>query len=127
MTTEAVAKRLIQLCREGKNLEAIQELYADDVVSVEMMGDEKMPKEMKGKEAIIGKTTWWVENHEIHSGDVSEPLCCDAHFAIKLVYEVTPKTGDMAGKRMTINELGVYTVADGKVTHEQFFYHMPIH
>jgi hypothetical protein len=30
----------------------------------------------------------------------------------------------MAGKRMQVEEAGLYTVRDGKVVHEEFFYHM---
>ena len=30
----------------------------------------------------------------------------------------------MAGKRMTLDEAALYTVKDGKVVHEEFFYHM---
>jgi len=35
-----------------------------------------------------------------------------------------PKAGQMAGKRMTIDEAALYTVKDGKIVHEEFFYHM---
>jgi len=34
MNTEAIAKRLIELCREGKYEEAQRELYAEDAVSI---------------------------------------------------------------------------------------------
>jgi ketosteroid isomerase-like protein len=30
----------------------------------------------------------------------------------------------MAGKRMTLDEVGLYTVKDGKVVQEEFFYDM---
>jgi len=30
----------------------------------------------------------------------------------------------MAGKRFTMDEAGLYTVKDGKIVHEEFFYHM---
>ena len=35
MSTESVAKQLIDMCREGKNMEALELLYADDVTSTE--------------------------------------------------------------------------------------------
>jgi hypothetical protein len=35
MNTEAVASKLVALCREQKWLEPINSLYADDIVSVE--------------------------------------------------------------------------------------------
>jgi len=43
MTTQQVADRLVEMCRNGQNLEAIEELYADNVVSKEMPG---MPGEV---------------------------------------------------------------------------------
>ena len=38
MNTQEVANRLVQLCREGKNVEAINELYHDHIVSHEPKG-----------------------------------------------------------------------------------------
>ena len=35
MTTMEIAKKLVDLCRQGKNAEALDTLFADDVVSVE--------------------------------------------------------------------------------------------
>jgi len=40
MTTQEVADKLVQLCREGKNDQAIEELYADNVVSREPKGSD---------------------------------------------------------------------------------------
>ena len=36
MNTEQVAKRLVELCREGKYEQAQQELYGEDAASIEM-------------------------------------------------------------------------------------------
>lgn len=38
MNTQEVADKLVQLCREGKHEQAIDELYADNVVSKEPKG-----------------------------------------------------------------------------------------
>ena len=38
LTTQEVANRLVSLCREGKFVDAIQELYAPLVVSIEPDG-----------------------------------------------------------------------------------------
>jgi len=45
-------------------------------------------------------------------------------FIILYKTDVTPKVGPMAGKRMQVEEAGLYTVRDGKVVQEEFFYHM---
>ena len=38
MNTEAIAKRLVELCRTGEYEQAQRELYADDAVSIEPEG-----------------------------------------------------------------------------------------
>lgn len=53
MTTQEVANRLVELCREGKHEQAIKELYAPDIVSVEAEGTPN--RIVKGLEAIAEK------------------------------------------------------------------------
>ena len=38
MNTQEVANRLVELCRQGKNEDAINELYADNIISREPAG-----------------------------------------------------------------------------------------
>ena len=58
MTTQEVATRLVGLCREGKFMEAAQELYSPDIVSVEADGMEcKGAAELEAKgEEFFGKS-----------------------------------------------------------------------
>lgn len=121
MTTQQVADRLVELCRQGKNVQAISELYSKDIVSIEMFGDATMPKEMSGIDAINGKTKWWFDNHETHSGEASAPMVAGNHFAVKFKYDVTFKPQN---RRMQFEEIAVYEVKEGKVVREQFFYSM---
>lgn len=121
MTTQQVAQRLVELCRNNQNVQAIDELYHRDIVSVEAVGDEQMPREMKGVAACHGKARWWYENHTVHRGEVSEPLVTASHFAVKFEFEVTQKA---SGQRFNMSELALYEVADGKIIREEFFYRM---
>lgn len=123
MDVNEVGRRLVELCRQGKNLDALS-LYAPDAVSVEAMGDETMPAVMKGLEAIRGKGEWWFANHEIHRASAKGPFPNGDRFAVIFDYDVTPKAGPMAGKRMAMEEVALYTVEDGKVVREEFFYSM---
>ena len=118
-TTAAVAQELVALCREGKNLDAINKLYSPDIVSVESMGNEQMPAEMQGIAAIRGKNEWWMSNHEVHSAGANGPYVGDDQFAAHYVYDVTFKP---TGQRMTMKEMALYTVKDGKIVREEFFY-----
>ena len=124
MTTQEVANQLVALCRAGKNLEAIEALLSADVVSVEATGNEAMPAVMNGRDAIRGKNEWWLNNHKIHSSKVKGPYPNGDRFAVIFDFDVTPTAGPMTGKRMRMEEVAVYTVTDGKVAREEFFYDM---
>jgi len=126
MDTMAVGQKLVELCQQGKNMEAVEALYDPKIVSIEVesAGDETMPARMEGIDAIRKKGEWWYENHEVHGGSVTGPFPHGDRFIVLFNYEITPKTGPMAGKRMTLEEAGLYTVRNGKIVQEEFFYHM---
>jgi hypothetical protein len=119
-----VGKKLVDLCRQGKTHDAIDTLYSPKIVSIEAHGGPSMPAKQEGIAAVKGKTEWWEKNHEVHSGKVEGPWPHGDRFIVRFTFEVTPKLGPMAGKRITIDEAGLYTVKDGKVVQEEFFYHM---
>lgn len=121
MTTQEVANKLVELCSQGKFMDAITSLYAQDIVSVEAAPGPDGSREMKGLDAVIGKATWWGENHEVHGASVEGPIASDSHFCVRFKMDVTFKP---TGNRMNLDELGVYHVKDGKIVHEQFFYSM---
>jgi len=122
MENKQVGEKLVELCNQGKNTEAIDALYDKDIVSVEAQGGPEMPAEMRGIEAIRGKNQWWFDNHEVHSGEAKGPYLNGDRFAVDFRYEITPKVGPMAGKRHVMQEVALYTVKDGKIAREEFFY-----
>src|SRR5689334_3059659 len=118
--TAEVAEELVSLCRLGRNADAIRNLYSPEIVSVESMGNDAMPREMKGLDAIFEKNKWWSENNTVHSANVEGPFVGDADkFAVYYNFDVTSK---QTGKRNQMEEMALYTVKDGKVVHEHFFY-----
>ncbi|MBL0160093.1 MAG: nuclear transport factor 2 family protein [Bryobacterales bacterium] len=121
MTTQEVANTLVQLCSEGKFFEAIETLYADDIVSMEAGAPPGGSREAKGIEAVKGKAEWWGANHEIHSVQVEGPLVAGAHFSVAFHIDVTFKP---QARRHTMEEIAVYKVANGKIVYEEFFYSM---
>lgn len=123
MTTLEVGKRLVALMRQGKALEIVNTMMAGDVASVEAVGDETMPQTMNGTDAVRGKNEWWFANHRVHSGAVRGPFPHENRFAVVYDFEVTPAVGPVAGKRIKMEEVAIYTVgADGKIAKEEFFY-----
>jgi SnoaL-like protein len=120
--TAAVAQELVDLCRAGRNLEAVDRLYSKSIVSVEAVGNEQMPAEISGIVAVRAKNEWWASNNEVHSSEVNGPFLGEGRFAVQHIYDFTPKG---SGQRKRMTEMALYTVSDGKIVREQFFYHWP--
>ncbi len=121
MTTQQVADRLVALCREGKFAEAGKELYGKNIVSIEPMGANAPPR-VEGFENVMQKTAQFdamVEEH--HGVKVSDPVVAADHFAVALEVDCTFK----GMGRMTMAEVAVYKVSDGKIVWEQFCYSPP--
>lgn len=117
MTINEIANQLVALCKEGKFLEAIETLYSDNATSMEPMSFGGMPRESSGKAAILAKGEWWQGAHEIHSMKVDGPFVSPEFFAVVFTMDVTNKA---SGKRMQGREVALYTVADAKITSDQF-------
>ena len=119
MTTQEIAKRYVTLCQQGKNEVCLDELYSKDAVSVEAAAMPGMEKVVKGLEGIRGKSKTWNESNTVHSAEVSGPFPNENRFAVRFNFDVTNKP---SGKRMKMDEVGLFTVENGKITREEFFY-----
>ncbi len=122
MSAADVGNGLVNLCRQGQFMEAIENYYSSDIVSIEPVGSPEMPAEMSGIDAIKGKNQWWVENHEVHGLEIDGPFVGDSQFAVRFKMDITPKA---SGQRMQMTEVGVYTVEDDKIVREEFYYNAP--
>ncbi len=119
MTSFEIAKKLVELCKEGKSDEAQNTLYAEDAVSVEAAAMQDMPQAAEGIAAIKAKNAWWFDNHEVHSATVTGPWPHGDRFIVGFEIDVTHKP---SGTRMNMIEAGLYTVEGGKIVREEFFY-----
>ena len=119
MTTTEVAVQLLALCREGKHIEAVDTLYADDVVSVEPEDLGPLARELRGKAAVMSKNVWWYGVNDVHSFTAVGPYVNRDSFALQLTFDFTNKE---SGARMLFNEVALFTVVDGKITREEYFY-----
>lgn len=118
MNTSEVAARLVALCKDHKNFDAMQELYAETIVSVEAAA-KSGSFETKGKAAVIQKSKDWAGIHEIHGSGIEGPFLANDKFSVVFDFDVTPQA---TGKRVGLREIAVYTVNDGKISREEFFY-----
>ena len=117
MNTEQVAQKVVELTRKQAWKEALESLYAKDIVSVESRANESGSFETRGIEGVRGKVNWWLDTMETHSVKVHGPFVAHDRFVVRYDMDVTDKNSK---KRMQISEAGVYTVKDGKIVREEF-------
>jgi hypothetical protein len=92
MSTQTVATRLAELCRQGKFEAAQKELFAEDAVSIEPQETPEFAKETKGLRAIIDKGHKFESLLEqVHGCTASAPLIAGNAFALTLAMDVTMK------------------------------------
>jgi ketosteroid isomerase-like protein len=116
-----IAKKYVALCKEGKNDVILDELFTPDTVSVEAGAPPGQDRAARGLEAIRAKSKWWRENHTVHTAEVFGPYPHDDRFAVRFLYDITHKP---SGARIKMDEVGLFTVSNGKITKEEFFYTM---
>jgi hypothetical protein len=121
---KTIGTKLVHFCRNGLNLEAISTLYSPDIVSVEAFGTADFPAEIRGIDNVVAKNKKWYDLNEVHHGSVEGPYPHGDRFAVIFHYETTPKEGPRKGQRAEFQEVAVYSVKDGKIVREEFFYDM---
>jgi hypothetical protein len=119
MNTQEIAQRYVTLCQEGKNDVCLDELYAKNALSVEAAPPPGGERTSKGLDAIRAKGKGWQETHIVHSAEVSGPFPHENRFAVHFTFDVTDKP---SGKRTKMDEVGLFTIENGKITREEFFY-----
>jgi len=71
----------------------------------------------RGRAALQEKSDWWMGTHTVHGASAEGPYVGATGFAIKFRVDVTDNT---TGTRAQMEEIGVYTVKNGKVVREEF-------
>jgi ketosteroid isomerase-like protein len=118
MNTQEIAHELVALCQQGKFGEAGEKHWADDVLSVEAVGDER---ESRGKSAARAKGEWWNNTFQIDDLKVEGPYVHGDDFIVRFVMSTTNKE---SGEKASMDETALYRVKDGKIAEERFFYAM---
>ena len=119
MSTQDVANKLVDMCRNGEWEKATNELYADNIVSIEPEGAQA-PTRVEGIDGKRAKDQQFAEmSEEMHSIEVSDPVVAANYFSCNMKMDMTFK----GMGRMTMEEVCVYGVdQNGKINFEQFFY-----
>ena len=116
MDTKAVARAFTDLCKKGELAQAGDKFWAEDVVSREAMEGEMAM--LKGRKAVEGKGQWWYANNTVHEVKAEGPYVHGNQFVVRFKMDLTPK----GGERMNLDEVGLYTLKNGLIAEEQFFY-----
>jgi hypothetical protein len=74
----------------------------------------------EGIDAVQKKCDEWLAAHTIHSCVAEGPFVGAGGFAVRYAMDLEPNDGSWPRTRMT--EIGVYTVNNGKVVREEFWY-----
>ncbi len=118
MTTQDVANDLVAMWKAGDFAKSGEKYWAQDVLSVEAGAPNGGDPASRGIDAARGKGEWWANNHEVHGCEVEGPFVNGDQFVVRFKMDVTPK----GAQRFTMDEMAVYTIKDGKIAEERFFY-----
>ena len=118
MTTQEVAARFNELAGQEKWFEIQDELFADNVRSVEppnspyfRYAEGKSPVRKKGEEFVK-------KIREFHGAYTTQPVIGGNHFAVGRGMDITVE----GFGRIKIDQVMLYEVKDGQIVLEQFFY-----
>ncbi|MBN8534512.1 MAG: nuclear transport factor 2 family protein [Rhizobiales bacterium] len=118
MTTKETAEAFTAMLKAGDHEAAATKFNADDIASYEAM--EGPMSVCRGRDAVRAKSDWWYANHEIHNVTSEGPFVNGNQFLVEFAMDFTIKA---TGQRIqNSKEWGLYTVRDGKIVEERFFY-----
>lgn len=108
----------MELAREEKWFDIQDELFSDEVKSIEPPHSPWFHNE-QGKKAVRKKGEDWVKRIQgAHKRYTTEPLVTANHFAVGRDVDITVE----GHGRIEISEIMLYEVRDGLIVSEQFFY-----
>lgn len=121
MSTIEIAKKYVELCKKNDHETILSTLFSPDAVSVEAGAPPGQSAETRGVKGIAEKGMKWMEMHTVHEANVEGPWPHGNRFVVRFVYDVTNKP---SGRRFKLDEAALFTVENGKIVREEFFYDM---
>lgn len=115
----AIANRLIELNKAHDYETVYAELYSPELISYEPHDTDETAA--KGFAGVAAKGEWWKNNFEPHSVTVTGPWPFKDRFIVGFEIDVTDKN---TNQRSLMSEMALYTVENGKIVKEEFFYTM---
>lgn len=117
-TTAEVAAGFTALWRAGEFRAAGEKYWADDVVSIEPRAlPDGTHAECRGIDAVRRKNLRWCSTHGIEDLSLDGPFVTGDRFALFADMLIAH-----AGQRKPHSEIAVFSVRDGRIVEERFFY-----
>lgn len=115
-----IGQSFVSAMRDRRGIEHVDELYAEGAQSVEaVIPPGRDVRIAKGRHAIKAKRESWAAGHEIHKLVADGPFVHPPNrFGVRFEVEVTQIE---TGRNMTLREIAIYTVEDGRIAREEFF------
>lgn len=115
-----LGRAFVQAMRDRRGIVHVDDMYAENAESVEaVIPPGRDVRIAKGRGAIRAKREDWLSTHDLHKLDADGPYIHPPNrFAVRFTAEVTQKA---SGKLMTLREVAIYAVEDGKIVREEFF------
>lgn len=112
-----IGTQLVAMFNQGQFTEIEDKFWnKKEIASIEGVG---VGMAWIGVKAVRAKNDAWMADHEIHGGSAEGPYVGSTGFAVRFKMDVTTKS---TGERMVMDEIGVYTIEDGKIVCEEFMY-----
>jgi hypothetical protein len=111
-----IGQGLVAMFNRGEWKQIEERFWSPAIESVEGLG---VQMGWRGKAAVDEKNAGWMADHVVHGASAEGPYVGSTGFAVKFRMDVETKS---TGTRDMMEEVGVYTVQDGKIVREEFMY-----
>ncbi len=115
-----LGRAFVDAMRTGNGLSHVDEIYDERAESIEaVVPPGRDVRIAKGCGAIQAKREDWIATHTLHTLSADGPYIHPPNrFAVRFEADVSQKA---TGQRMTLREIAIYTVEEGKIVREEFF------
>ena len=119
-----IANDYAALMAAGETLAAAEKHWANGIIALEPSAIKSTGSAIAvGKPAALARLKRWLRDNTMSELLIDGPFITGDQFALFIDMEITRLTdGQAAGNREPFSEIATYTVSNGKITEERFFY-----
>jgi hypothetical protein len=110
---EELGRRIVAEFNKGR-FDVIEPMWSPSIVSIEGGG-----MAWRGRKNVDAKNSGWMSENRVAGAAAEGPYVGSTGFAIKFRMEIEEIK---SGRRTLMEEVGVYTVKNGKIVQEEFMY-----